>query len=174
MEFDKMMRVAALFVLLVITSPADAGPATAEESIRARLSVTTEILHGQGYWSPGLRVGQDGGWGVRYARMSRPTWAREIPQNLNLGSKWQIESAGLLEVDREFCGERWCGGIGVAHINRVTPMNGTLWNFGLHVRYAIDKDWSIVLDHYSHGSALGIAQDKSNRGWNLLGVSYGF
>lgn len=165
------------------------SPAVPTEDVRARLFFTTEMLHGQGYWSPGLRVGYDGGWGLRYSRLSRPYWAREIPQSvttthpqtgqqvsvpLNLGDKWKIESAGLLEVDREFCGRRWCGALGAAYINRDTPMNGTRWNFGLHVRYAIDANWSIVYDHYSHGSMLGISQDESNRGWNLLGISRSF
>ena len=179
----------AAAILLLLWMVVTSGQAAADEGLRARLSFATEVLHGQGYWSPSLRVGWDGGLGVRYSRLTRPMWAREIPESvtatdprtgrqvtvpLNLGNKWKIESAGLLELDKEWCGQRWCGALGVAYINRDTPMNGTRWNFGLHIRYAIDKNWSLVLDHYSHGSMLGISQDESNRGWNLLGVAYSF
>jgi hypothetical protein len=149
------------------------GPADASEGIRARVSVTTDVLHGQGYWAPSLRVGYDGGIGIRYSRLTAPMWAREIPDEFAAqAARWKIESAGVYEIDKEFCGTRWCGALGAAYINRHTVLNGTHWNFGLHIRYKIDHNWSLVLDHYSHGSMLGIADDKSNRGWNLLGVAY--
>ena len=176
-------------VFLTYSTDTHAGPADDDQSTRVRVSVTTEALHGQGYWSPGIRIGKDGGYGLRFGSMRAPVWARRIPDNitvtdprtgqrvsipLELGPEWKIDSISYVEVDREFCGQRWCGGIGAARLNGHTYMNGSTWNFGLHVRYAIDRQWSLVLDHYSHGSMLGIAQDKSNRGWNLIGVAYSF
>lgn len=164
-----------LVILCLTTGVALAGPGDDEQGVRVRVSLATEVLHGQGYWSPSVRVGQDGGWGLRVGSLRAPMWAKEVPDELiDANSKFKLNSASYLEVDREFCGQRWCGGLGVVYINDVTPMNGTKWNFGLHVRYAINVNWSLVFDHDSHGSMFGFAKDKSNRGWNLLGVAYTF
>lgn len=166
-----------LFVIILLTATTDAhaGPADDDQSIRARVSLSTEMLHGQGYWNPGLRIGQDGGFGVRLGALRAPVWASRIPDEVKSAHpEWDIRSATYFEVDKEFCAQRWCAGLGVAKLSRTTYMNGTEWNFGTHLRYAIDKDWSITFDHYSHARALGFAPDKSNRGWNLLGVAYSF
>lgn len=167
-----------IFLLLIFSllyNYAVAGPADDEQGIRVRVSAATEVLHGQGYWSPSLRIGQDGGLGLRVGSMKAPMWAKEVPAELiEANSKFKLDSVSFVEADYEVCGQRWCGALGAARLNGLTPMNGTQWNFGVHVRYAINVNWSLVLDHYSHGTALGIATDKSNRGWNLLGVAYTF
>lgn len=164
-----------LLVLALLRNYAVAGPADDVQDVRVRVSAATEVLHGQGYWSPALRVGHDGGWGLRIGSLKAPAWASEVPAELiALDDSFKLNSVSFVEADYEACGQRWCGAIGAARLNGLTPMNGTQWNFGVHLRYAIDINWSLVLDHYSHGSAFGIAKDKSNRGWNLLGVAYTF
>ena len=151
------------------------GAALAEEEVRVRVSLATDVVHGQGYWSPMLRIGVDGGPGLRVGSMQAPTWSRSIPAEVvEKNPNFKLDSVSFFEVDYEVCGQRWCGALGAARLDGLTFMNGTPWNFGLHVRYAITQHWSLVLDHYSHGTMLGIAQDKSNRGWNLLGVAYTF
>lgn len=144
-------------------------------SVRLRVSVATEVVHGQGYWSPGLRLGHDGGWGLRAGALVAPVWAGAVPDHIRQAKpQFDLESHGYIGVDREFCATRWCAGLGIVRINGLSYMNGTRYNFGLYARYLIDRHWSLDYIHFSHGSALGIADDKSNRGWNLLGIGYSF
>lgn len=168
------MLVLLAFVLLQ-NCAAHAGPADDDQSTRVRISLATDVIHGQGYWSPGLRMGTDGGFGLRIGSMQAPIWAKDVPEEIqNRKPQFNLDSVSYVEVDKEFCGELWCTALGAAKFSDLTRMNGTKWNFGVHIRYAIDRNWSLVFDHYSHGSALGFAKDKSNRGWNLLGVAYTF
>lgn len=162
-----------LALVLLQNCTAHAGPADSDQSTRVRLSVTADVIHGQGYWSPSLRIGQDGGFGLRVGRMQPPAWAKSVPEEIRQEKpQFDLNAVSYVEVDKEFCGERWCAALGIAKLSDKSYMNGTEWNFGVHFRYAMDKNWSLVLDHYSHGSMLGIEKEKSNRGWNLLGVAY--
>jgi len=131
--------------------------AFADDSVKVRLSLTAEAYHGQGYWSPTVRIDPGVGIGLRIGTM------RGHPDQPDVS---------FVELDKEFCYGHICGGLGGAHLSHVSHLNGTKWNFGLHARYQVAEHWSLVLDHYSHGRFLGIAKDKSNRGWNLLGVAY--
>lgn len=173
----KHLRITIVILLtsLLQNYTAHAGPADDNQITRLRISLATDVVHGQGYWSPGLRIGKDGGLGLRVGSMQAPMWAHAVPEHIQQTKpQLKLDSVSYIEVDKELCGERWCVGLGAAKLSGLTRMNGTEWNFGVHFRYAITENWSLVLDHYSHGSALGFAKDKSNRGWNLLGVAYSF
>lgn len=136
-----------------------------------RIGLGTEFIHGQGYWSPSLRIGEK--WGLRIGALNAPVWAESVPEHIQRAKpQFDLESHSYFGIDREFCGSHWCGGLGVVRINGLSYMNGTRYNFGVYGRYKIDKKWSIEYTHFSHGSALGIAEEKSNRGWNLIGLSY--
>jgi hypothetical protein len=145
-----------LLLLLVLTAPAHA---------ETRITGNADALHGRGYYGASVRFEGQRGIGLRLGALKAPD---EQPAH-----EWR--SVGYAEVDVELCGDSgFCVGAGVAYFTHTTHMNGTRPNFGLHVRYKLDEHWSVALDHYSHGSALGIAKDKSNRGWNLLGLAYNF
>lgn len=140
------------------------GPRAARATdFDVRTSMQFEALHAQGYWSPALRIGENGGYGLRLGHLRAPEWARHVPG---------VESLSYIGVEREWCGVRWCGTLGVAKLTELTKINGTYYNFVLGVRYVIDKNWSLELTHFSHGALLGIENDKPNVGWNLLGVTY--
>lgn len=49
---------------------------------------------------------------------------------------------------------------------------GTRWNFVLEPEFRIYNGISLLLTHYSHGTALGIAPEKPNKGVNLLKLRY--
>lgn len=138
-----------------------------------RAAVQYEVLHAQGYWSPSLRIGKNGGYGLRIGHLRAPGWAREVPDEL-IAQKpaLKIDSLNYIGIEREWCDVRWCATLGAAKLTELTKINGTYYNFTLGLRYVIDKHWSIELTHFSHGSMLGIEKDKSNAGWNLLGVAY--
>lgn len=162
-----------LGLVLLQNCTAHAGPADSDQSTRVRLSLATDVIHGQGYSSANVRIGKDGGFGLRVGRMQPPAWAGDVPEQIKRAKpQFDLEAVSFVEVDKEFCGERWCAGLGVAKLSDKTFLNGTRYNFGVHFRYAIDTRWNLVLDHYSHGRMLGIAKEHSNRGWNLLGVAY--
>lgn len=148
------MLIIGTLLALIILSPRNA------EAADIRLSLATEAYHGRGYSGTTVRIGENGGGGIRLGRLQAPETFKQ--------------DATLIEADYELCGSAWCFGAGLAWITHATVLNGTQGNFGLHIRYQINANWSLVLDHYSHGRALGIEKDKSNRGWNLIGVAYSF
>src|SRR3990167_3237273 len=129
-----------------------------------RITMSGEAYHGRGYYGPSVRFGTESGYGLRLGALKAPDKAP--------ADKWR--SLGFVELDGELCGDYWCGGAGIAYLTETTQLNGTRLNFGLHIRYKLDSHWSVAVDHYSHGRALGIAKDKSNRGVNLVGIAYSF
>lgn len=164
--------IVAWITLLLFASVMLSGKAKADE-LDIRASVGFEALHAQGYWTYGVRVGQDGGYGVRLGQLRAPSWSHRIPQEITaVKPEWKLDSLNYVAVDKEWCGSNWCGTLGLAHLSELTKINGTKANFLLGVRYKMTEQHSIELMHFSHGSMLGIEKEKSNAGWNLLQYNY--
>jgi hypothetical protein len=64
-------------------------------------------------------------------------------------------------------------GLGVAHLNQLTALNGTKDNFSLTIGYS-SSFGDLFCRHFSHASMFGIEPDKANGGWNLCGGRWGF
>jgi hypothetical protein len=150
------MRCFLLSLLLSLTCSAFADD--------TRIFAHVGTHHDRGYEGAGVRFGHESGLGLRLGALNAPS---KLP-----AQQWR--DLAYAEVDLEGCYGNWCGGLGVAYLTNKTYMNGTEWNFGVHVGYKVAEHWRVVLDHYSHGRALGFAKTRSNRGWNLLGVAYEF
>jgi hypothetical protein len=143
------------------------------EDLNVRTGVGFEVLHAQGYWNYDARLGYDGGVGLRVGQLRAPAWAHRIPAEItNTKPEWKLDSLNYVAAEKEWCDVSWCGTLGVAHLSEVTKINGTKTNFLLGLRYVASKTISLELLHFSHGSALGIEQDKSNSGWNLIRIVY--
>jgi len=65
------------------------------------------------------------------------------------------------------------GGVGLAYLTQLTPLNGTQLNFSLTAGLDLGP-FDLLCRHISHGSQLGIAPDKPNASWNWCGVRFGF
>jgi hypothetical protein len=62
-------------------------------------------------------------------------------------------------------------GLGVVWIDSENDnVNGTRWNVDASVAYDLSDRWFVEYQHYSHGAILGIQDNVSNGGWNLVGV----
>jgi hypothetical protein len=170
MNLNKLIdAVVGLLIIAIVCIGASRNARANDLDVRA--SVGFEALHAQGYWTYGLRVGQDGGYGLRAGQLRAPSWSHRIPAEM---SEWKLDSLNYVAADREFCGTNWCGSLGIAHLSELTKINGTKTNFLLGIRYVINPEWSLELLHFSHGSMLGIEKGKSNSGWNFLQAVYTF
>lgn len=121
-----------LFGLLVglILSPARACAAD------VRLTLGAEVLHMQGYSLADLRVGETGGYGVRVGLLRAPAWAGSVPEHIRTHKpQFDLQDVAYWGLDREWCGEAWCGGLGVVRLTDTSWANGTQWNFGLYASY---------------------------------------
>lgn len=65
-------------------------------------------------------------------------------------------------------------GIGPSYIDQTTSLNGTQWNFSISIGCGKIGPFDVIARHSSHGSVLGIAEDKPNGGWNFVGLRMGF
>lgn len=158
-----------ILVALVATMSSCAPLPAADLPFEVRAGVGFDALHGQGYWSPGVRLGNE--WGLRVGLLKAPMWAADVPGEIKAAKpQFDLTDVAYYGVEREFCGERWCGALGIARLSRLTELNGTKWNFMLGLRYKFSPEWSGGLIHFSHGSMLGIERDKANSGWNVLNV----
>lgn len=63
-------------------------------------------------------------------------------------------------------------GVGPAYLQRVNAINGTRLNFSLSLYCFQWRGGGVVVRHISHGADLGIAPDRPNLGWNLVGVEW--
>ena len=68
--------------------------------------------------------------------------------------------------------KRMTFGLGLAMLDKTTYVSGTKWNFSLTACGEITSIFDICLRHWSHGAWLGIEEDKSNGGWNILMVRF--
>jgi hypothetical protein len=62
-------------------------------------------------------------------------------------------------------------GLGLVWINDVNEnVNGTRWNIDASIAYDLSERWFVEYQHYSHAAILGVQDDVSNGGWNLVGL----
>ena len=62
-------------------------------------------------------------------------------------------------------------GLGVVWIDKENlNVNGTRWNVDASIAYDLSNRWFVEYQHYSHGAILGLKDEVSNGGWNLLGI----
>jgi len=85
------------------------------------------------------------------------------------GVMWVVQGQGTLYTKGNF--KLYTG---AAYLSETTGVNGTRPNFATSFAYRLNNTTSLELTHYSHAAFLGIAKDKSNAGWNLLGISVKF
>ena len=99
-----------------------------------------------------------GGWGARLG-----FWVRE--------SRVERSAANFFAgIDHVWTYSKWRAGIGAVWIDEVNDLNGTHWDFDVSLGYDLSSRVFVEYRHHSHGRKLGISQDASNDGWNLIGI----
>ena len=134
------------------------GPSHALDETKAelRLSVSDDLVHARGSTLVSARYG--GAWGARLG-----FWARES----------QVEPSKahfFAGVDHVWTYSKWRAGLGAVWIDEVNDLNGTHWDFDVSLGYDLSSRVFVEYRHHSHGRKLGISQNASNDGWNLVGV----
>lgn len=147
------MRLLAALFLLVFSQPAHS---------EFQLSLGSDIRHAPGLSSWSIRYGER--WGFRAGAII-------MPETKSRGAK-VTESVWVVGLDHQWRFTDWNFGLGAVKISDTTKLNGTEWNFDLSAQYKLGGGAFLEFRHYSHGSMFGIAADKSNRGWNFLGLGY--
>lgn len=62
--------------------------------------------------------------------------------------------------------------IGLVWLAETNKMNGTRFNSHFELQHKLTDRLSLSLSHISHGSKFGIEKNKSNQGWNWVGVTW--
>jgi len=96
----------------------------------------------------------------------------------NESSRFRAGSFGQDGIEVRFVGAEyvWRAGrrcrpsLGVAHLDALTPLNGTHWNFIVGARCRLTQAVFVGVMHLSHGRGLGIERRKTNNGFNFLTV----
>jgi hypothetical protein len=100
----------------------------------------------------------------------------------NENSRFRYGRFGQDGIEVEFYGAEYvwrpwkhCApSLGLVHIDHLTPLNGTHWNFQLGLQCQVSERVFVGFMHFSHGRGLGIEENKTNNGFNFLTVGTGF
>lgn len=158
---SRVSRAASLcfaFLALFQSVPAKASDWGFDETRPSlRASVGVDVFRVPGTVVASLRYG--GGWNIKTA-----TWLH------NAGVDPEAPHL-LLGGGYVFTVSRFRLGAGIVWIDKTNNnVNGTHWNVDASVAYDLSDRLFVEYQHYSHGAILGVKQDVSNGGWNLLGV----
>jgi hypothetical protein len=142
-----------LGVLLLLSAPSYALDETTPD---LRLSVSEDFVHARGSMMVSARYGA--GWGARLGFWARDSHVEPSKANFFAG------------IDHVWTYSKWRAGLGAVWIDEVNDLNGTHWDFDVSLGYDLSSRIFVEYRHHSHGRKLGISKDKSNDGWNLIGV----
>ena len=122
-----------------------------------RLSVAADVFRVPGTTVATVRYG--GSWNVKAATWLYNHGVEPSAPNLLLGAGYVLTKA------------KFRLGLGVVWIDQENyNVNGTRWNIDASIAYDLSDRWFVEYQHYSHGAILGVKDDVSNGGWNLVGV----
>ena len=149
---------AAIIGLLLGVGLLLSAPSHALDETKAdlRLSVSDDFVHARGAMVISARYG--GSWGARLG-----FWARES----------QVEASAanfFVGIDHVWTYSKWRAGLGSVWIDKVNDLNGTHLDFDVSLGYDLSSRVFLEYRHHSHGRKLGISENASNDGWNLVGV----
>jgi len=157
-------RVAAILVVigaLAFSLPAGALDLSLDPTRSAlRLTVAEDFVHAKGSVVVSARYG--GAWGVRAGVWTHATGFE--------GGK----PTGFAGANYMWTYGNWRAEFGTVWIDKTSDLNGTHWDFDVAAAYDLSDRWFVEWRHYSHGRKLGIAENKPNDGWNLIGVGVAF
>jgi len=154
-----VLRLAFLCIALTAGQPARAWQLD-ETRTDFRLSVLNDVTVGAGSVLVAARYG--GAWGVRAGSFVRDVHVVPSAPNVMLGANYVWTYS------------RWRGGFGAVWFDKENANNGTRWNFDFTVSFDVTDRIYAEYQHNSHGSTIGIKTDRSNEGWNLLGIGFVF
>jgi hypothetical protein len=143
---------------LLLAAPARAADWGFDETRPSlRLSVAADVFRVPGTTVAALRYG--GSWNVKAATWLYNNGVEPSAPSLLLGAGYVL-TTGKLRL-----------GLGVVWIDKENlNVNGTRWNVDASVAYDLSDRWFVEYQHYSHGAILGVKDDVSNGGWNLVGL----
>jgi len=124
-----------------------------------RVALSEDFMHASGSTLLALRYG--GAWGVTAGGWLATDDVHPDPH-------------GFAGANRVWTSGRWRAGLGAIWMDEETSVNGTHWLFDVSLSYDFTRRVYVEYRHFSHGSKLGIAKDKPNGGWNLIGVGLSF
>jgi hypothetical protein len=126
-----------------------------------RASLGVDVYRVPGTVVAAARYG--GNWNVKAATWLYDVGVEPDAPRLLLGGGYMITVS------------RFRFGAGLVWIDKTNNnVNGTHWNFDGSVAYDVTDRLFVEYQHYSHGAILGLKDNVSNGGWNLLGVGYVF
>ena len=127
-------------------------------------------------WSASLSVGGDvihakGTSMIQFGMHPTPKW--EIYTTIISDNRghylWGIGG------ERQVIKYRRCTGhFGLVWLDKTTSLNGTHLNFSTSARCRLTKRTNLLFRHWSHGTAIGIENNRANKGFNLLGIEWRF
>ena len=122
-----------------------------------RVSVGADVFRVPGTTVASARYG--GSWNVKAATWLHDAGVDPDAPNLLLGGGYVLTMS------------RFRLGAGIVWIDKTNNnVNGTHWNVDASVAYDLSDRVFVEYQHYSHGAILGVKQDVSNGGWNLVGL----
>jgi hypothetical protein len=128
-----------------------------ETKTSLRVSVGADVFRVPGTTVVSARYG--GGWNVKAATWLHNAGVDPEAPNLLLGGGYVLTMS------------RFRLGAGIVWIDKTNNnVNGTHWNVDGSIAYDVTDRVFVEYQHYSHGAILGVKQDVSNGGWNLLGL----
>ena len=153
-----VFRSAFLCLVLAAATPARAMDWSLDETKPAlRLSVSVDVFRVPGTVAASARYG--GNWNVKAGTWLHNNGVDPRAPSLLLGAGYVLTKS------------KFRFGLGVVWIDDVNfNVNGTRWNIDASVAYDLSDRWFVEYQHYSHGAILGVKDDVSNGGWNLLGL----
>ena len=132
-----------------------------ETKTALRVSVGADVFRVPGTTVASARYG--GSWNVKAATWLYDAGVDPDAPRLLLGGGYMI-TVGSFRF-----------GAGLVWIDKTNNnVNGTHWNFDVSGAYDLTDRLFVEYQHYSHGAILGLKDNVSNGGWNLLGVGWTF
>jgi hypothetical protein len=162
-RYPRAARAAGLACLVLLHAvPARAMDWGFDETRSAlRLSVSVDVFRVPGTVAASARYG--GTWNAKAGTWLHNNGVDPSAPSLLLGAGYMLTVS------------RFRFGLGVAWIDSVNlNVNGTRWNVDASIAYDLSDRWFVEYQHYSHGAILGVKDEVSNGGWNLLGVGASF
>ena len=147
---------------LLAAAPALAIDWEIEETRPAlRASLGVDVYRVPGTVVASARYG--GNWNVKAS-----TWLYDAGVDPE-APRWLLGGGYMITVSR------FRLGAGLVWIDKVNNnVNGTHLNFDGSIAYDLTDRIFVEYQHYSHGAILGVQNNVSNGGWNLLGVGWTF
>ena len=122
-----------------------------------RASVGVDVFRVPGTWVASARYG--GSWNVKAATWLHNAGVDPSAPHLLFGGGYVLTMS------------RFRFGAGLVWIDKINNnVNGTHLNVDASVAYDLSDRIFVEYQHYSHGAIVGVQQNVSNGGWNLVGL----